>query len=85
MTFALTLQAQNTSSISQNGNSQSNTITQTGSDNETVVRQLTGTALSANTGNQASVTQKATATPPTKNQAFIDQINGADYDQATIE
>ena len=84
LAFAATLQAQNTSSVSQNGNSQSNTITQTGSHNETVVRQLTGTASMANTGNQASVTQNATATLPTRNQAFIDQINGADYNQATI-
>ena len=83
--FAATLQAQNTSTVSQNGNSQSNTVTQTGSNNETVIRQLTGTATTANTGNKADVTQNATATLPTKNQAFIDQINGADYDQATIK
>ena len=83
--FAATLQAQNISTVSQNGNSQTNTVSQTGSTNETVVRQLTGTGTTANTGSQASVTQNATATLPTKNQAFIDQINGADYDQAIIK
>ncbi|MBO0939501.1 hypothetical protein J2I47_23325 [Fibrella sp. HMF5335] len=82
--FAATLQAQNTSTVSQNGNGQSNAITQTGSNNESIVRQLTGTGSPANTGNVATVTQNATSTLPTKNQAFIDQINGADYNQAII-
>ena len=84
LAFAAALQAQNTATVSQNGNSQSNTIDQSGSNNQTLIRQLTGTALLANTGNKVGVTQQATATLPLRNQAFIDQINGADYDQATI-
>lgn len=83
LAVAAAAQAQNTATLSQNGNDQSATFSQTGNGNVATVRQLTGSASSPNVGNVASVTQTANASPT--NQVFIDQLNGADYNQATIQ
>lgn len=82
--FAAAVQAQNTSTLNQIGTNQTGVINQTGSNNITTIRQLTGTGATANTGNVAQVRQNAFSTLPTTNQAFIDQINGADYNEANI-
>ena len=58
---------QNTSVVSQTGNAQSASATQTGSANESIIRQLTGTSSVANEGNQASTRQTATSNTPVTN------------------
>jgi hypothetical protein len=85
LAFAAAAQAQNSSTLNQIGNSQSATITQTGSNNNSSVRQITGTGTGANTGNVVEVLQNATSTLPTTNQVLIDQINGADYNKAVVQ
>ncbi len=86
-TLLLTGHAQaqnNTSVVSQTGNSQSATVVQVGNANQSVIEQLTQTATTPNMGNVASTSQVATATGSEVNQAFIRQLNGSDYNQGSI-
>ena len=88
------VQAQtNTSVISQTGNSQSAAATQTGSANESIIRQLTGTSSTPNTGNTAVTTQSGNGRGngflgrgiiSQSNQATIDQLNGSFYNKGSI-
>ena len=84
LAFAATLYAQNTATVNQNGNAQLNTVTQTGSNNQTLIQQLTGTATVVNTSNVAAVTQQANPLGLETNQAFVNQLNGSDYNRAVI-
>ncbi len=83
--MALAAQAQNnTSVVSQTGNAQSATAVQTGSANESIIQQLTGSSAVTNGGNRAITTQTGTSSTQAKNQATIDQINGSFFNQGGI-
>ncbi|MBO0931581.1 beta strand repeat-containing protein [Fibrella aquatilis] len=78
-----TLQAQNTSTVNQSGKNQSTDVQQKGAGNNSVITQRTGTAGVMNEGNKAITFQQANSTSQT-NQATINQLNGADFNQGTI-
>ena len=83
---ALVVQAQtNTSVVSQTGNMQSATAVQSGSGQNSSIRQFTGSSTTANVGNVATTTQTGSAPSGTTNLVFVDQINGAFNNKASVK
>lgn len=83
---ALATQAQNnTSVVSQTGNTQSATAVQAGSYNESTILQQTGISLTPNVGNIASTSQTANGSASQSNQAFIKQLDGSFYNTGSIK